>query len=78
MENKTELIKLLKGYSINDPKCELFITEQHYDELADEIVKLFAIPVVSNCSCNKKVECSNCGDMVVMVSSGEFCPHCYC
>ena len=33
---------------------------------------------VSNCSCGKKVECANCGDMVIMTSDGEFCPHCYC
>ena len=24
------------------------------------------------------VECTNCGDKVVMISSGEFCPHCLC
>jgi len=24
------------------------------------------------------IECRNCGDMVIMVSEGEFCPHCYC
>ena len=33
---------------------------------------------VSNCNCNKPIECRNCGDMVIMVSEGEFCPHCYC
>ena len=39
---------------------------------------LLHLHIVSNCSCNKKVECSNCGDKVVMISSGKFCPHCYC
>jgi len=40
--------------------------------------KQLIIGDVSNCSCGKKVECTNCGDMVIMTSDGEFCPHCYC
>jgi hypothetical protein len=24
------------------------------------------------------VKCSNCDEMVEMISSGEFCPHCFC
>lgn len=24
------------------------------------------------------VECRNCGERVVMISTGEMCPHCYC
>ena len=31
-----------------------------------------------NASSDKLVECSNCGDKVEMISSGEFCPHCLC
>lgn len=27
---------------------------------------------------NKLEKCSNCGDMVNMVSEGYFCPHCWC
>jgi hypothetical protein len=33
---------------------------------------------VSRCNSDKLVECSNCGDNVEMISSGEFCPHCFC
>lgn len=35
---------------------------------------------VSGCNADsdKLVECSNCGDKVKMISSGEFCPHCFC
>jgi hypothetical protein len=33
---------------------------------------------VSGCNSDKLVECSNCGDRVKMISSGEFCPHCFC
>lgn len=35
---------------------------------------------VSRCNADsdKLVECSNCGDIVEMISSGEFCPHCFC
>lgn len=35
---------------------------------------------VSGCNADsdKLVECSNCGDKVEMISSGEFCPHCFC
>lgn len=37
-------------------------------------------PLVSRCNADsdKLVECRNCGDKVEMVSSGEFCPHCFC
>ena len=27
---------------------------------------------------NGKVKCSNCGEMVEMISTGEFCPVCKC
>lgn len=35
---------------------------------------------VSGCNADsdKLVECSNCGDKVEMISSVEFCPHCFC
>jgi hypothetical protein len=37
-------------------------------------------PPLSGCNADsdKLVECSNCGDKVEMISSGEFCPHCFC
>lgn len=37
-------------------------------------------PPVSGCNADsdKLVECRNCGDKVEMISSGEFCPHCFC
>lgn len=37
-------------------------------------------PIVSGCNADsdKLVECRNCGDKVEMISSGEFCPHCFC
>jgi len=30
------------------------------------------------CTCQTPVKCDNCGEMVVKISSGEFCPICYC
>ena len=43
-------------------------------------VKKFRLGVVSGCNADseKLIECSNCGDKVKMISSGEFCPHCFC
>lgn len=33
---------------------------------------------IFNLNENKLTECSSCGDKVEMISSGEFCPHCFC
>lgn len=31
-----------------------------------------------NFDSNKLTKCSNCGDKVKMISTGEFCPNCFC
>lgn len=41
-------------------------------------VKKLNLPDVSKCNENELTKCENCGDMVKMISSGEFCPHCFC
>lgn len=41
-------------------------------------VKNLNIPCVSKCNENELTKCENCGDMVKMISSCEFCPHCFC
>ena len=33
---------------------------------------------VSKCNCQTPVKCDNCGEMVIKISTGEFCPSCYC
>lgn len=33
---------------------------------------------VSKCNCQTHVKCDNCGEMVIKISTGEFCPSCYC
>lgn len=48
-----------------------------YYDLKSEVEKL-NLPDVSKCNENELTKCENCGDMVKMISSGEFCPHCFC
>lgn len=48
-------------------------------EYHEEQVKNLNILGVSSCSDKSKlVKCSNCNEMVEMISTGEFCPRCYC
>lgn len=52
------------------------------DGLLNTDVQTFAIEfgkyITEQSRQQKLVECSNCGDKVEMVSSGEFCPRCFC
>jgi hypothetical protein len=44
--------------------------------LKAELLRLFS---VSRCGTESKlVKCDNCDEMVEMISTGEFCPCCFC
>lgn len=49
------------------------------DYMSERQIEL-ALPRLVNFiySKNKLVKCSNCDEMVEMISSGEFCPCCFC
>lgn len=48
MNNKEEIEKILNTYSINHHHEGIVLQESWFDDVADDIVKLLAIPVVSN------------------------------
>ena len=57
--------------------------EELKKEMEADLESLFIAlrqPPVSECNADsdKLVECINCCDKVEMISSGEFCPHCFC
>ena len=56
----------------NEINRGIFLDKDQYEQLRQHFV--------SGCDADsdKLVECSNCGDKVEMISSGEFCPHCFC
>jgi len=50
--------------------------EQSVGDAQSQLLLLFS---VSRCGTEPKlVKCDNCGEMVQMISSGEFCPCCFC
>ena len=48
------------------------LNEDQAKEVAEQVVK-FIEEVIP-----EKVECFNCKEMVVKISTGEFCPKCMC
>jgi len=60
MEKKTEILNLINEYAVqeNSSTLDRVIEEHNFDELAEEVVKLFAIPVVSNNEV--AVSCATC------------------
>ena len=75
--NKEKVIKLLHKYGNESEMFKAFVTEDEFENLAEDIVKLFAIPVVivqseqSNCVHSYehiltvktlKYKCKYCGD----------------
>jgi hypothetical protein len=62
----------------NKIKCVLIDFEQGEITLSEATNTILRLFDVSRCNSDKLVECSNCGDKVEMISSGEFCPHCFC
>lgn len=77
MDTKKEAKKYLNKYFKAQYLKE---TDDEYKSLVRLLNKALRIHDVSGCnaSSDKLVECSNCGDKVEMISSGEFCPHCLC
>lgn len=62
---------------------ELDLILQEFDEgnmcIGTLKAKLLLLFSVSRCSTEPKlVKCDNCGEMVEMISTGEFCPCCFC
>ena len=57
-----------------DECANKFILQDSINEMMQSLPK----DSVSECKCNEPTKCSNCDEMVVLVSSGEFCPSCYC
>ena len=51
MDKKKQVIELLEKYSNETDMFKTFITRDEFVDLAEEIVKLFAIPDVSNLLC---------------------------
>lgn len=74
-----ELSKNTKGqdWRHNIKQIKIKINE-YAKEYHESEVKKLNIPDVSKCNENELTKCENCGDMVKMISSGEFCPHCFC
>lgn len=75
--DKKEIIKLLEEYAVQEHSNTLnrVIEMQDFDDLADELVKLFSIHIVSNSysdCCNAVIDtdeqsldiCTNCGDRI--------------
>jgi transcriptional regulator with XRE-family HTH domain len=42
------------------------------------LLKLKYEYAMETCNCNRLTKCNNCDEMVVMCSTGEICPKCYC
>jgi hypothetical protein len=62
--------------TVTTDKGEMYLSDILTKHLTEQLRQHF----VSKCNADndKLVECSNCGDKVEMISSGEFCPHCFC
>lgn len=55
------------------------MTTEDADSIEDLLMQIEKeILRLSSCRCNEPSKCRNCDEMVVLVSSGEFCPSCYC
>lgn len=72
---KKELFKIFwenakSTYPEGESRHTRAILEEDFEKVCDEIIDLM--------NSKKLVECRNCGDIVEMVSAGEFCPRCFC
>ena len=58
MMKKEDILVIINGYAYKeDTETPKIIEERDFENIAEEIVKLFAIPVVSN---NEVAVCVNC------------------
>ena len=73
MDKKKQVIKLLEKYGNETDMFKSFITQDEFADLAEEIVKLFAIPdVVGRIELFK---CPTCCDTKVK-DNGDYCADC--
>lgn len=56
-------------YRVNDNDGNTYYSDDYVKWLEQEL---------RQASSENLVECSNCGDKVKMITTGEFCPHCFC
>jgi len=62
---------------VSDEVHEPHFTHEYVTWLESKLVKS-SLGYVSKCKCNEPTKCYNCDEMVVLVSTGEFCPSCFC
>lgn len=74
MDKKKQVIELLEKYGNETDMFKAFITQDEFVDLAEEIVKLFAIPAVMG-----ELTCDSCGchpNTMYQTSKGRFCERC--
>lgn len=74
MDKKKQVIELLEKYGNETDMFKAFITQDEFVDLAEEIVKLFAIPDVMG-----ELTCDSCGchpNVIYTTSKGRFCERC--
>ena len=72
VQPKGEEFEIIVQHDQTGSAYRITLSKSAYEQLRQHFV--------SRCNANsdKLTECSNCGDKVEMISSGEFCPHCFC
>lgn len=74
MDKKKQVIELLEKYGNETDMFKAFITQDEFSNLADDLVKLFAIPDVMG-----ELTCDSCGchpNVIYTTSKGRFCERC--
>ena len=78
MTKEEQIIQILTKHSIDSPTAgRTILYENDFDYVAEEIVKLFAIPAVVGRS--EQLVCDNCGchpNVIYTTSKGRFCERC--
>lgn len=81
-EAAEQLKKAIDWYTLNlseDAECSGLIEEYDHEEPEIKEISIDGyIGEVDDIESSKKTECRNCGEMVEMIPTGEFCPSCFC
>ena len=72
VQPKGEEFEIIVQHDQTGSAYRITLSKNAYEQLRQHFVSR------CNADSDKLVECSNCGDKVEMISSGEFCPHCFC
>ena len=72
VQPKGEEFEIIVQHDQTGSAYRITLSKNAYEQLRQHFVS------ICNADSDKLVECSNCGDKVEMISSGEFCPHCFC